>query len=471
MSEEILKKIRESRIFITKDAINELQDYVENNIILYSKFDKIIKELAKFELVTKDIVKRVCEEAIKEEEKIESKQVKPVQKVLSFKELDLDTGYLGFVQDRYFKLKHIIERLNSIRCNVDTANISKALNRSIVRISGVLNSKKSNKFGSLILNFEDINDFFIAIIPNKNKNLMQKAKELEEGDVVVIEGELIKRKDSSFYIRASRIFETDAEWVNYKNDKNGFVVFISDLRFGNKNFAEDKFLRFIDFLNGKVPEYKEISSNILALIITGDLVEGLALNKIFLIDESYDIKKQYDYAASMLSKIDKSIPIYILPGERDVILPFIPFTGFKEEYAESLYKLENVKLVNDPSFLNIDGLHILITHGFYFESIYRKLLGTYNKENSLIQTVRKILKRRELIPNLEIKGILPIGYDPFVIQEMPHVLAFGHYNLPIYDIYKNCLIISNSSWLKTNEFGCTAYLVDISNRDFRRIVF
>jgi len=473
LSEEILKKIKESKIFITKDALNELQEYCNKNVQIYSKLDTIIQILSKYEFVTKETVKKVCEEILeKESKKEEKKESKIVQRRLDLVNLNLETGYLEFVRDRFLKLKQIIEKVNSVRCNVDTTLIFKALNKSVVRIAGMLTSKKDSKFGSKFLTFQDTNDYFQAVVPARNKELIKKVEEINVGDVFIVEGELIRRKDYSYYIKVSRLLETDAEWINYKGKREGFVICISDLRIGNKLFAENKFLNFIDFVNGKIKEFEEIASKINAIIITGDIIDGLTFDNIYEIDiYDFDPKKQYEYAANLLSKIDKKISIYVMPGERDLMVPFIPFIEFDKNFAEALFKIKNVKIIEDPSFLNIEGLSILATHGYYFESLYRELLGPYDKEGALLQTVRRIIKRREIIPSLNINGILPIGYDPFVIEEMPHVFAFGHYNIPIHDYYKNCLIISNSSWNETNEWGSTAYLIDISNREFRRIVF
>ncbi len=471
--EEIIRRIKEKKLFITKDAIDELLFFYHNYSQIEKNLDLIFSLIDQTQgLVTKDAIKKICEKVISKYYVSEDKQVtKSASRKINLENIDATTGYLGFLHDRFEKMKKVIERVNSVRANLESSMVDKVLDKSNVRITGLLTNKREGKFESFILEFQDNYSNFIVIVPGKNRRLVEITENLEIGDVVIIEGELVKKKDGSYYIKANHFYETDLEWNRNKRNGNGYIVFISDIRMGNEKFSEESFLNFIDFLNGKIPEYEEISKNIRALIITGDLVEGIDLNLLNSTNNNSDIKFQYENLANLLTKINKNITIYVLPGERDAQLPLIPFLGFDRELVDPLLKLENIRIVDDPSFLKIENLNILATHGFYFENLYRNLLIKYDKKDALIKAIFKVIKKRELIPNLNIKGLLPIGFDPFIIEEPIDVFACGHYNITIHNYYKNCFVLSNSNWIKIHEESCSVYIINASNFDFKRLIF
>jgi len=114
----------------------------------------------------------------------------------------------------------------------------------------------------------------------------------------------------------------------------------------------------------------------------------------------------------------------------------------------------------------------LLTHGFYFENVVRKyMLQTFNGEKAIEYAVKHLFKRRNLVPNLRINGLLPIGYDPFVIYEKPDLFIFGHYDIPTTFVYKQCLVISNSSWVKYEDESVIVYLVNMKDLKINTIYF
>lgn len=478
--EKIKRIIEREKIFITKEALELLEQLVKDEY-LASKIDSIIKELKHLnELITKESILEIIKKFSKESSPIIKTKIETEKKEIK-EPLSIASGYSGFLMDRFLKLKSVLEYLHNKRANADSLSLSRMNDKSIVTMVGMLNTIKEGKFGSIILELEDQFGLFRAIIPSYKRELIELISNLNEDDVLLIEGTLIK-SDKGFYIKASNIYLPDLE---YKREdikrEDYYIACISDIRFGNEDFDEDAFINFIKLINGKIDEYKEISKKIKWLLITGDLVEGFSLMSKYKYEVIDDLYSQYEALAALLSKIREDITIYAIPGERDSLIPVIPLQAFDQEIAEPLYKLKNLVLLEDPAFINISGYNVLMTHGYYFESFLTNFLKKNNQEDmtntdllrkALIETMNHVLKKRYLLPSIRIKGLLPIGYDPFVITKRPDILVCGHFNIACDHSYKGCLLISNSSWINiTEENTHSSYLINLKDLSVRKILF
>ena len=132
-----------------------------------------------------------------------------------------------------------------------------------------------------------------------------------------------------------------------------YVLFLGDLHFGSKLFLEESFLKFIDYLNGKVPNTHEVCK-IKYLFIVGDLITGVGNYPNQERDlKIIDLEEQFIKIAELLGKIRKDITIIISPGNHDGVRLMEPQPFFDEKYAWPLYNLENVILTENPSKVNI----------------------------------------------------------------------------------------------------------------------
>ncbi len=478
--ERIKKIIERERIFITKDALELLEQLVKNEHFA-SKIDLIIKELkSSNELITKESIEEIIKKLSKERISFVESKTEVYKKEIK-EPLSIASGYSGLLMDRFSKLKTVIELIHNKRADADSLVLSRIKEKSNVIIAGMLTSISKGKFGSLILGLEDQFGFFRAIVPGYKKELIETISDLNEDDVLLIEGILIK-SDKGSYIKVSNIYLPDLE---YKREdikrEDYYIACISDIRFGNEKFDEDSFIKFIDFINGKESGYEEISKKIKWLLITGDLIEGFSIMSRHKYDIVDDMYAQYEGLANLLSKIREDIMIYAIPGERDSLIKSIPLQGFDQEIAEPLYKLKNVVLLEDPALVNIFDFNVLMTHGYYFEPALMDVLKKLSQEemknmdllrNAMIEMLSKTLKKRYLLPSIRVKGLLPLGYDPFVITKKPDLLACGHFDIICDSSYKGCLLISNSSWIDiTEDTFHSCYLIGLKDMNIRRVFF
>jgi len=461
--------IRNNKVFITEDALSLIENINDKEIL-----EKILQEIReKKELITKEIVLDLLNKYSKtpslKETDLETKkrEIKEIS--------DITMGYKLFLEDRFFKLKKIIERISGRKSNLNSADLIKLNDKTPVLIAGMLYSKEEGKYGALVMEFEDPEGSFRVIVSKNNKETFEIATKMELDDVALIEGKLIKTERGN-YIKASKFYLPDLEYqLEKKEDKEIFVACISDIRCGNESFDEEAFQHFIDFLNGKIQEYRDISHKIKYLIISGDLIEGFSLESKYKTEIIDDMYQQYEDLYKLLSKIREDIMIYAIPGERDQLIKLIPFKEFEEEIVSPLLKLKNLTLLGDPETVTIFNTKIYLTHGYYFEENFKKKFREYeDPRETLIETIKEVIRKRYVLSNIRINGLMPLGYDPFVINERPDAFICGHFDIAAHGNYRGCVIISNSSWLnyiEKQEPSHSCYVINIKDLSIRRFFF
>ncbi len=245
-----------------------------------------------------------------------------------------------------------------------------------------------------------------------------------------------------------------------KGNKEEYALFIGDLHVGSKLFMEEKFLKFIDYLNGKVP-YTPEASKIRYLFVVGDLIAGVGIypgqeNELFI----SDIEEQYSKAAELLSKIRKDIKIIICPGNHDSVRIMEPQPVLDEKYAWPLYNLKNVVLVGNPVTVNIggneifNGFDVLMYHGYSFH-YYADNVPRLMKEKAVHQpdkVAHYILKNRHLAPTHSSTLYFPSEKDHFIIEKIPDIFLIGHLHKSGISYYNNILVVSSSTWESKTAF-------------------
>tara|TARA_Y100000310_G_scaffold305404_1_gene345534 strand:- start:1611 stop:2423 length:813 start_codon:yes stop_codon:yes gene_type:complete len=228
-------------------------------------------------------------------------------------------------------------------------------------------------------------------------------------------------------------------------------------------FIEDKFLKFIDWLNGKHEDTKmvELSKKIKYLFVVGDVVDGVGIypNQ----DEELNIQSirgQYDKCAELLDKIRKDIKIVLCPGNHDAKRIAEPQPAL-DKYAESLKKLSNLTLVSNPTVINVlsednfEGFNILLYHGYsydYYAANIETILksGGYDRGDLIMKF---LLKKRHLSPVHAATLFVPNGKeDNLVIDVVPDIFASGHIHKGSIAKYKGVTTFVSSCWQHKTDF-------------------
>ena len=226
------------------------------------------------------------------------------------------------------------------------------------------------------------------------------------------------------------------------------TVFTSDIHIGSSTFLEDAFVRFTRWLNGDYgnEEQREMANNVKYMIIGGDIVDGIGVypnqDKELAIK---DITAQYDEAARLVGDIRSDIKIIITPGNHDASRVAEPQPAVPEKYAKSLYKLNNVEFLSNPSTVSLDGLEVLIYHGRGIDDMVMGSNDFSHERNDLV--MKEFLRKRHLAPLYGERTPLASELeDHLVIDSVPDVLHTGHVHINTYANYKGIHCINSGTF-------------------------
>ena len=356
--------------------------------------------------------------------------------------------FVKHFRNRFSEMRNILQDHVELDNLVSINKISG--NRQGVSIIGMVSDKKVTKNKNILFEVEDLTGR-IRVLVNQNKpELYKKAKEVSLDSVIGFKGsgnrEIIFVNEVVF--PDSMILERKKSFVEE------YALFIGDLHFGSKLFLEKSFLKFIDYLNGKVPNTPEVEK-IKYLFIVGDLITGVGNYPNQERDlKILDVEEQFIEIAELLGKIRKDIKIIISPGNHDGVRLMEPQPIFDEKYAWSLHDLDNVILTENPCNVNIgakkgfSGFNVLTYHGFSFQFYANNIPKLILKKsmNSPEEIMKYLLKNRHLAPTHTSAQYFPSEENELMIKKVPDIFVAAHTHKNAVSYYNNVLVISVSCW-------------------------
>ncbi|MCS7129994.1 MAG: DNA-directed DNA polymerase II small subunit [Archaeoglobaceae archaeon] len=383
---------------------------------------------------------------IKEEKKeTHFLQVKAEQTVKVLKEVK-SSIVEGKVEDfvAYFnsRLEKISKILRSRVQPTQIKNLGRFRGESVSIIGMVSNVVERKEY--FVIELEDQTGSINCIADGKNAEV---ARELLGDEVIGVTGTL--RGNS---ILVDRIIFPDVP-VNGERKQIDFgIAFISDTHFGSKDFLEEKWKKFVEWLNCESPDEKlnKIAEKIRYVILAGDIVDGVGVypeqeKELAIID----IYQQYEFAAEHLDGIRKDLQIVVAPGNHDAVRQAEPQPPLPKEF-ESLFP-KNVVNVGNPVFLDLNGLKVLVYHGRSLDDIVTKIPRlSYDAPH---KGMEELLKRRHLCPLYGSRSpIAPEKEDNLVIEEIPDVIHSGHVHTFGIGFYRGVFLVNSSTWQSQTEF-------------------
>ena len=319
-----------------------------------------------------------------------------------------------------------------------------------ISVIGMVYDKKITKNKNIMLEVEYLTGKIKILINQNKQEVYEKAEDIVLDSVIGIKGS--GNKDIIF---ANNVFFQDSFlFERKKSPVEEIALFISDIHIGSRLFLEKNFLKFIDYLNGKIPNTPE-ADKIKYLFVVGDLIAGVGCypnqEKELKIVE---LEEQYSRVAELFGKIRKDIRIIVLPGNHDCVRLMEPQPILDERYAWPLYNLKNITLTTNPSLINIgakknfSGFNVLAYHGFSFP-YYAYTVPSLIKEkaiNSPDKVMAYLLKNKHLAPTYASVQSSPSEKDSLMIREAPDIFVSGHTHKNGVSYYNNTLVISNSCW-------------------------
>jgi len=333
---------------------------------------------------------------------------------------DTAEAFRNYFVDRYLRIQKILLK-KGLSNVITTSSIKNARKGDYIIL--IVRDKYISKGGVGVIVGEDLEGEALLIVPSEG-NLSLKFKH------VLLDSVLAFRisKVASQYCMVDDIIFPEIPRIRERHhaEDNVKIAIIGDLHVGSKVFLKNRLESFINFLQGKNPksDLTKLSEEIKYIIINGDIVDGVGIypeQKKEL--EIVDIYKQYELAANYLYKIPDDKEIIILPGNHDVAGKFVPQPPIPREVAERLYELGNIKMLGNPAFIRVEGVNILLYHGYGLEHVAAYLgMGLEEPTRVLIE----LLRTRHLMPQWGKIPIAPVIPDYLCIDEVPDILVTSH---------------------------------------------
>lgn len=369
--------------------------------------------------------------------------------------------FTTYFKKRYDILKNILYSRQELQNASSIRRIRQKEQSENVALIGLVNKIKISYNGNYFIDVEDITGNIKVIVTKKNKEVIEKVKDLVHDEVIGITG--MASKDVVF---ANDIIFPDVplnkEFKKCSDDV--CAVFLSDLHVGSDCFLQKQFEDFISWVNMEMgnDEQKQLAKKVKYIFIVGDLVDGVGIypnqNKDLNIE---DISQQYEECAKLLSKIRKDIKIIVCGGNHDALRLAEPQPKLNEKYAKSLYELNNITIVSNPSYINIHktkdfpGFDVLMYHGYSFDYYVSNITsirnnGGYDRADLIMSF---LLKKRHLAPAHTSTLYIPDeDFDPLIINKIPDFFVTGHIHKANVSNYKNVSLICCSCWQPMTDF-------------------
>lgn len=388
-----------------------------------------------------------------EKEEIEDELVLVNSPEISSKKLVVG-DFVEHFRKRFLKMRNLLQERPELNNLVSINKISR--DRQSISIIGMVSSKTITKNKNIIFEIEDLTGK-IKVLINKNKgDLCEKAEEIPLDAVIGFKG----TGNREIFFANDLVFVDSFLPERKQSEKEEYALFTGDFHIGSRLFLEENFLKFVDYLNGKIPNTPEVEK-IKYLFVVGDVVAGAGIyqgQENDLVIE--DVEEQYSKAAELFGKIREDIKIIIAPGNHDVMRIMEPQPVLDEKYAWQLYNLKNVVFATNPSRVTIgktksfSGFNVLLYHGYSFH-YYANNISRLMKEKAAHQPEKLmtyLLMNRHLAPSHSSTLYFPSEDDCLMIDSIPDIFFAGHTHKSGITYYNNILVVSSSTWETKTSF-------------------
>jgi DNA polymerase II small subunit len=359
--------------------------------------------------------------------------------------MEADEGFNKLFRDRYTRL------LSVVKSRVDTKGILGVMSaRGItegkkVKVAGLL-SNRVNRRGNVELTLDDPSG--TLRLTCQDPVVTKVAMEVPLDGMVV--AEVSKGRTGQLY--ANSLVLPDVPGRRFASTAHRvYAALLSDLHIGSKMFLSEDFGRFITWLNGGLGDL-DIVNRIKYLVIAGDLVDGVGVypGQEHQLAER-DPKSQYEMAAKLLKQVPSRIQIVLSPGNHDAVRQALPQPAVGPDIAESLYAMDNVRWVGDPSYVKLHGVTFLIYHGRSLDDVIATTPDlSYDRPTD---AMKLLLRSRHLAPIYGKRTAISPEYRDFlVIDPVPDVMHSGHVHTFGEMTYRGTLLVNSGTWQAQTSF-------------------
>ncbi|MDD5193475.1 MAG: hypothetical protein PHF67_02710, partial [Candidatus Nanoarchaeia archaeon] len=272
IAKEIINKIAivSKKKLITKTLVNEN----------FEKLKPFLSELGneKQRLVEKFFVNVSISVEVKKESAIESKPIKKSSikilssPVLASQKLEVK-DFVRHFRNRFSFLKSLLQQKPELE---NLISIDKIVgNNRNFSIIGIITNKTVTKNKNLILEVEDLTARTKLLITQNKPEIYEKSKEILLDDIIGF-----KCSGTKDFLYVNDFFYPDSFLTEkHRTEEEVYSLFISDIHIGSKNFLENNFKSFINWLNGEncTESQKELLKKIKYIFIVGDSIDGVGV--------------------------------------------------------------------------------------------------------------------------------------------------------------------------------------------------
>jgi len=358
---------------------------------------------------------------------------------------DADEGFSRLFRDRYERL------LSVVKGRIDAKGVSDVRIAKVVpegkrtKVAGLL-SNRVNRRNNVELTLDDPSGSLRLVC--QDPAVTKAAMEAPLDSMIV--AEVSRGKSGQLYANSLTLPDVPGRRFS-STSRRVYVVLLSDLHIGSRMFLSEDFGRFIRWLNGDLGD-SDIIPRIKYVIIAGDLVDGVGVypGQEYQLAER-DPKKQYEMAAQLLRQIPPRIQIVLSPGNHDAVRQALPQPAVGPDMAESLYRMDNVRWVGDPSYVRLHGVTFLVYHGRSLDDVIATTPDlSYDKPTD---AMKLLLRSRHLAPIYGKRTALsPELRDFMVIDPVPDVLHSGHVHTFGELSYRGTLLVNSGTWQAQTSF-------------------
>ncbi len=387
--------------------------------------------------------------------------------------------FVSHFRSRFGKIRVILDnRSNLPRMAPNLENLKMYTNGRDVTALGMVSDKLTTKNGNLLVNIEDETGSAKLIFMHGNSppatELFVQANSIVTDEIIAVTGKI-----SGPFVIVKTVVWPDVPIKTKKQVKEDVAIaFISDMHIGSKLFLQDKFMRFVNWLNGGVESKKELASKIKYVVIAGDVVDGIGIYPKQAQDLAVlDIYTQYKMFTNFIDAIPDYIHVFVLPGNHDAVQLAEPQPSISKELLGGFSK-DNVHFVPNPCYLTLHGIEVLAYHGASLDSMIRAVPGCSYAYPEKAMT--EILRRRHLSPIYGYNAIMPSNTDNLVIDKVPDILNMGHLHRNGLSNYHGVNILNSGTWQDRTDYQvllghmptpCIVSVFEASRGDFTSVNF
>jgi DNA polymerase II small subunit len=343
---------------------------------------------------------------------------------------------------------------------------------------GMVSNKMITKNGNLLVILEDETStaklIFMHGASPSTAELFEQASAIVTDEIIAVTGKI-----SGPFVIVKTVVWPDVPIKSKKQVQDDIAIaFISDLHVGSKLFMQDRFMRFLNWLNGGIEAKRELAGKVKYVVIAGDVVDGIGVYPKQAQDLAVlDIYTQYRMFLNFIDAIPDYVHVFVLPGNHDAVQLAEPQPSISKDMLDNFSK-DNVHFVSNPCYLTLHGIEVLAYHGASLDSIIRAVPGSSYAYPERAMT--EVLRRRHLSPVYGYNAIVPSRDDSLVIDKVPDILNMGHLHRNGIGNYHGVNILNSGTWQARTDYQvllghmptpCIASVFEASRGDFTTVNF